>query len=110
MELIKKLKEMYKTPHYHKRRGFLLGTATSTMVSCHLLEEVVELQAEVIVNNRKGIEEEAADTLVLLLHLFETLNLNIDQVETRALTKLKTTFTTKKQEGGFTRRDRNDTV
>lgn len=110
MELIELLKKMYKTPHYHRKRSFLLGTATPTMVSCHFLEEAVELQTEVVINNREGIEAEAADTLILLLHLFETLNLNFNQVEAKALAKLNTAFTTTRQNNpGFTRRNRDGT-
>ena len=107
MELIKKLKAMHETPHYHKKRGFLLGTASPEMVSCHFLEEAVELQAEVIVNNREGIFEEAGDTLLMLLQLFLTLDLDLDQVEAAALVKLKAAFTTEEPKNpGFTRRNR----
>lgn len=109
MELIEKLKEMYKSTLYHKRRGFRLGTATPTMVSCHLLEEVVELQAEIISDNHEGIAKEAADVYILLMHLFVTLNLDIKKVETEALQKLEVAFTTKrtKLNPGFTRRNRD---
>lgn len=109
MELIKKLKEMHKGFFYHKKRGFLLGTVTPTMVSCHLLEEAVELQAEIISDNHEGIVEEAADVYLLLMHLFVTLNLDIKKVETEALQKLEVAFTTKrtKLNPGFTRRNRD---
>lgn len=108
-----RIREMHRTPHYHKKRGFMLGKVSESMVACHLVEESVELLAEVIQGNPEGVREEASDVYALVMHTLKTLNITLEEIEEITLKKLNDAFTTDQQEvitntPGATRRNRNE--
>lgn len=57
----------------HRKKGFFITQLQPPVQSNHLIEEVVELQAEVLGpfydGRRAALLREAADTVVVLLHL-----------------------------------------
>ena len=93
-ELLSLIDELYEVNAYHVKRGFRLKEATSLMVSNHLLEEAVELQSEIMANNREAIVEEAGDVIVLFARVLRTTDVGLDEVLTFATKKLNKIFTT----------------
>ena len=79
----------------HVKRGFKLSEATALDASNHMLEEAVELQAEVIAGDGspESVVEEAADTLICYLHLLKRMGVKVDDVTDRAYNKLLEVFT-----------------
>lgn len=57
----------------HRKKNFVITAVTPAVQSNHLIEEAVELQAEVVSDpydgRRDAIICEAADTLVVLMHM-----------------------------------------
>lgn len=95
----------------HKKRGFSLHDVSVVDISNHLLEETVELQAEVMHGTHKEQLDEAADTLAVYLHLLVASGLPPDDVIDRCISKLNHNFTLDKSEvltdtPGITRKSR----
>lgn len=113
--------DMHNSGAYHIKRGFSLKDSTSFTASNHLIEETVELQAEVVCadgckqfSQTKALEE-AADVLLVFLHLLKVSNLNIYTVLKFARDKLKRNFTLDKSKiltntPGFNRSNRNESL
>lgn len=114
---------------YHVKRGFCLRDSLPFTASNHLIEEATELQAEVVerqINylNQKWTEdddadnynrsiEEAADVLLVFLHLILVSNLRFKDILKFAWKKLNKNFTLNKDEvltktPGFNRSNRNN--
>jgi hypothetical protein len=92
---------LVKVDAWHRRRGFRIGTGIEpVMQGVHLMEEVVELQAEVVRNrvagvcNRDDLLREAAHATAVLLHLFLRLGLGLEEVAGVGLEELARQFTT----------------
>ena len=105
-ELVAYVNKLHDADAIHVKRGFRLSEATAADASCHMLEEAVKLQAEVLQESQKhgsqvsmnwrlnGIIEEAADTLICYLHLLRRTDVTINMVAECAIKKLETVFTT----------------
>lgn len=113
--LIDMIQTLIDNGSYHKRRGFRLADATPLFTSQHLLEEALELHAEIIASadheNSEAILEEAADTILMFLHLIQQQNISLPTLLEAAQRKLAATFTTDVSEvtaigPGGTRRSR----
>lgn len=52
--------------HYHAKRGFRLKDVRPEVTGCHLVEEAVEVMAEILEKNHQGITEEVGDLLCLI--------------------------------------------
>ena len=77
----------------HIRRGFRLSDATPELAANHLLEEGVELQAEIMNGDRQAMLAEASDLLAVLTHLLHMLEIPIENVAAAALAGLSKNFT-----------------
>lgn len=99
---------------YHIRRGFSLADTTPLLCTNHLLEEVVELQAEVCISkDREATLDEASDVLAIFLHFIHINDIDLEMLATRCMEKLQANFTFDESEvisnnPGFTRRNRDD--
>lgn len=123
MKIKKLYNEIYKLHQqgaYHVKRGFSLKDASALTASNHLIEEAVELQAEVTLGNthidiiayEKAVEE-AADVLLVFLHLTVVANLSLYHIIKKAKEKLKQNFTLDKSKiktntPGFNRSNRDN--
>ena len=111
-KLIEYIDELHDTNAIHIKRGFCLQEANPIFATIHMLEEAVELQAEVCCDGpREAVVEEAADTLACYLHLLRILDISAEEVEERAIEKLKSVYTLNPDEvltstPGMTRRSR----
>ncbi len=111
-EIVMTIRGMIEGGAYHKKRGFSLCDCSSTDVSIHLIEEVVELQAEVLVTkDKEAVLEEAADVLATFIHLLEIEDISLREVAKRCEDKLFEIFTSNKDEvltdtPGLTRQSR----
>lgn len=117
-KLFNKIDKLHQQGAYHVKRGFSLKDSTPLTASNHLIEEACELQAEVTTGDtltdvfayEKAVEE-AADVLLVFLHLVVVANLSIYHVIKTAKQKLKKNFTLDKTEvktntPGFNRSNR----
>jgi len=111
-ELVDYIQELHDKNAIHKKRGFVLQDTTPLIVSNHLLEEVVELQAEAVVegNIEKSVEE-SADVLANFLYLLCLLGIDFGDVIDCCNNKLKDVFVFDETEvltntPGFSRRHR----
>jgi len=96
VDLIDKLHEQ---DAYHIKRGFPLSEATPLIASNHLLEEAMEIQAEIIDGSGKDlITEEAGDLLAVFCHLLKMSGISLDEVAGAAMSKLNTVYTTNPDE------------
>lgn len=111
----KKLEERVSEFHllgaYHKKRGFSLSQSKLTTASNHLIEEVVELQAEVLDGTYDTKREEGADVLLVFLSLLWISNMSFSEIVDVASKKIEKNFTLNKDEvltnnPGFTRKNR----
>ena len=92
-ELIALVAELRDKNAYHRKRGFQLQDSTSTLISNHLLEEAVELQAEACIEeNREGVIDESSDVLATFLHLVLHCKVDFQEVINRCTEKLLKTF------------------
>jgi hypothetical protein len=68
----------------HRKKGFRITQLQPPLQSNHLIEEAVELQAELLgpiyVGRRAAIVGEAADTVVVLLHLLIQCGIEPDEL------------------------------
>ena len=88
------INEYNKDRVYHIKRGFCISDVTLETITCHLLEEAVELQAECILGGTiPQVRKEAADVLIIFLHLLHKCNISFVEVEKEAEVKLSETFT-----------------
>ena len=92
--LIDLIDDLYKLNAYHIRRGFRLKEGSALIASNHLLEEAIELQAEVIDSDREAIIEEAGDTLAVFCHLLKRTDISLEEVVESALDKVVRSYTT----------------
>ena len=97
-DLLDYVEELHQKDAIHVRRGFKLSQATALDASNHLLEEAIELQAEVIQNQEFGYTDdmldEASDVLVCYLHLLRRKCMPLSKVAEHAKEKLQRAFTT----------------
>ena len=93
-DLIEYISELHRNNAIHIKRGFRLQDATPLIASNHLIEETVELQAEVICGNEDGIIDEASDALACLLHLLEMKKITLDVIAKHSKQKLIKVFST----------------
>lgn len=113
-DLVLKIRELIEKGGYHVKRGFKLADVPAVVISNHLLEEAVELQAEVIVGDSSlATRQEAADVLLVFLHLLEKTGLPLYLVAETALATLNKEFTLdlanlKTSTPGFSRSARQD--
>jgi len=110
-ELYEYVEWLHKVDAYHRKRGFRLSEASDTICTNHLIEEAVELQAEVLNDDDAGIVNECSDLMACVIHLLVSRNISIDDVQHAALKKLGSVFTTDKDEvltskPGFARSNR----
>mgnify|MGYP000190292959 CR=1 FL=1 len=90
------VEQMHQTPHYHVRRGFVLGDLPAAIASNHLIEEAAEAQSELLVPapDRAKVLKELADTIGVFHRLCVKLGMTPQMVMDVAVTNLKETFTT----------------
>jgi len=103
---------LYEHNAYHVKRGFRINESSPLIASNHLLEEAVELQAEVIEADREAIIEESGDLLALFCHLIKQTDITLEEVVDSAVNKLNKAYTTNPAEvtaatPGVTRRSRS---
>ena len=111
--LDRRIQQMHKAGSIHRRRGFRLSDATPELASNHMLEEAVELQAEVQWGNYQSQIEEAADLLNVFLHLLWMSGIPLTAVVAAGHQKLTDNFTEDEKfinpKSGVTRRSREAT-
>lgn len=125
-DLWDKIEELHHQNAYHRKRGFRINDLSPAMQSCHLLEETVELQAEVLSTARglttgtdaittdthlDSITKEASHVLACFLHLLQKHGLSLEEVAVEAIRMCRQHWTTKTEnvvaeEPGFTRKGR----
>lgn len=110
-ELLELVDELHRNNAMHIRRGFRLQDADVMVCTNHLIEEVVELQAECITQNREAIIEEASDVMAIFLHLLHMHGVALETVVDMCHSKLRNNFTYDENKlatetPGFTRRNR----
>ena len=113
--LIERIKELHTQGAYHIKRGFSLKDSKKTTASNHLIEEAVELQAEVLDGDVITKTEEAADVLLVYLHLLYISGISFADVRDFAQFKLEKDFTLDKSKiltttPGYTRKNRNENI
>ena len=112
--LLSKIDSLYEQDAIHIKRGFKVRSeGSSTVASNHLIEEAVELQAEVLEDNREGTIEEAGDLLTLFCHLLKRCHIPLQEVVDLAVAKLERVYTTDPSKvtaitSGVTRRGRKE--
>lgn len=92
-ELSARVIRLHKDGAYHRRRGFKLNDANEFVASNHLLEECVELQAEMQHGNHCRRIEESADVLCVFLHLLYLGGVPLSDVVAKAQQQLDSNFT-----------------
>ena len=106
------IQRLHESGAIHKKRGFSLADTTPQLATNHLLEEVVELQAECTLGGtRETIKQEAADVLAIFMHLLYISSITLEEVINECERKLEATFTNNPDEvisknPGLTRRAR----
>jgi NTP pyrophosphatase (non-canonical NTP hydrolase) len=107
------VQHMHQTPHYHIRRGFRLDEASLLFACNHLLEEGVELAAELLPEkpDHDKVMKELADVLGVFFSICVKLGVSPQMVSAVAETNLRETFTPRVEEvrgpvGGFNRSTR----
>lgn len=113
-DLILRVQQLHELGAFHVKRGFSLKDAKLTTASNHLIEEAVELQAEVLDGNYDTKLEEAADVLLVYLHLLHLSKVSFSEVVSFAERKLEKNFTLDRSEiktktPGYTRSNRDET-
>ena len=94
-KLIDKVAELYEADAIHIKRGFRVRTEGSLMVaSNHLIEEAVELQAELLFGDRPKQVEEAGDLLTLFCHILKRGDITLAEVVDSAYEKACRNYTT----------------
>lgn len=108
--VIDKLKSMW-GKKYHVKRGFLLLGTDEVLTSNHLLEEVVELQAEIVYGTDATILEEVVDVYIVFANLIAKLDLSEALIEKLSIEKLDRVFVDKAEvqstNPGYTRHNRS---
>lgn len=112
-ELVAEVAKLHQLGAYHIKRGFSLKDSKLTTASNHLIEEAVELQAEVLDGDIDSKIEEAADVLLVFLHLLKISKISLNDVIAFAFKKLTRTFTLDKTKiktstPGYTRKNRDE--
>jgi phosphoribosyl-ATP pyrophosphohydrolase len=106
--LVAAIERLYEMEAVHIKRGFCITKATPAVASNHMIEEAVELQAAVLFEGRNEQLGEAADLLMVFLHVLRFTDISIQEVIALAQEKLGKTFTTDPElvtalRDGFTR-------
>ena len=118
-ELYSKIQKLHAEGAYHIKRGFSLKDAEPVRTANHLIEEVVELQAEIIEGEYDLSLEEASDVLLVYLHLIHLLGIDfgvyLSHIIDCANKKLDKNWTLDKSKiltntPGFTRRNRDENL
>lgn len=114
-ELDRYIHELDKRGAWHKRRGFRLSDATTQIATNHLLEEAVELQAEMANGNFASQIKEAGNLLGVFLHLLWMAGIPLERVISSTFKTLDENFTFDESEivtnqRGFTRATRADST
>ena len=111
-KLIEKVRQLYEADAIHIKRGFRVRTEGSLMVaSNHLIEEAVELQAELLFGEKPAQVEEAGDLLTLFCHILKRGDISLEEVVDSAVEKAERNYTTDPEQvtavtPGVTRRGR----
>jgi phosphoribosyl-ATP pyrophosphohydrolase len=112
-DIVQLSKELKEGGAYHIRRGFQLSDCDEREISNHLIEEAVELQAEMFRGTRETQLEEASDLICVLSHAIEFCGFTVEELMQKAKEKLDANFTYNEnqvQGNGFNRSNRVDTV
>lgn len=100
-ELFKLVQRLHKANAFHIKRGRRILSYSVADNSNHLLEEAVEVQAEVLAHPDSGCTsirgtdkalEELGDTLGVLYHLMIRLGFSLDEVEAVTMKKYSEIF------------------
>lgn len=112
------LRELYDEDAIHVKRGFRIRHTQLRTITNHLIEEAVELQAAIeddigTPEQEDAVWEEAADVLLIYMHLLRKRGMGFMQVCRVAMDKLHKNWTTDPAKvtavnPGFTRRGRKD--
>lgn len=119
LDLWLEIEDLRRGNAYHRKRGFRINDLSSAMQSCHLLEETVELQAEVLNTPRAmedhlgAITKEASHVLACFLHLLQKHGLSLEEVAAEGVRMCRRHWTTNLEnvvtkEPGFTRKGRGE--
>lgn len=109
--LIEEIQKVYDINAYHIKRGFKIQDQNLTGTSNHLIEEVVELQGAILENDKEQSKQEAADVLLVYLHMLRDMGFTLDEIAEVAQLKLWLSFTpdlkkVKTKKPGFSRTNR----
>lgn len=110
--LLKYVQYLHANKFYHKKRGFRLDKSTPLSCLTHLMEEVVELQAEAcLAKNYELSLEEATDVLAVYCHIIVVMKFPPTELITKCWQKVSANFTPHLSEvltetPGFTRQNR----
>lgn len=112
-DIIDLVKHLHAERAMHVKRGFCLSDLDVERTSNHLLEEAIELQAEVLEGHRDGVVDESADVLATWLHLLQYQKIDFQEVLERCRQKLLDVFTFDPEDvltttPGYSRRHRQD--
>jgi len=114
-----RIKQLKRNNAVHVKRGYCINDISVELQSNHLLEEVVELQAEILANhhernpNAEKIVKEACHVYACFIHLMVRLGIDFRQLEEVTDEMLSANWTTNPEEvtakePGFTRAGRAD--
>ena len=110
--LLKFVRFLHANKFYHKKRGFRLDKSTPLSCLTHLMEEVVELQAEACLAEDYELSlEEATDVLAVYCHIIVVMKFPPEELITKCWQKVAQNFTPYASEvmtktPGFTRQNR----
>jgi hypothetical protein len=129
LDLWAEIEELRRQNAYHRKRGFRINSISASMQSCHLLEETVELQAEVLTapnlpegslyyplataDHLDAVTKEASHVLACFLHLLQKHGLSLGEVAAEGVRMCRRHWTTNAEdvvarELGFTRKGRGE--
>jgi len=111
--ILGKIGVLFDRNSYHSKRGYRIRELSTEIAGLALVEETVELQAE-LMNPRAShmdVLEEAADVLICFTRILHDKGINLSQLEAAAEAKLRKVWTddpskVTANKPGFTRRGR----
>jgi len=94
-EIIQTIDQIWQRNSYHKKRGFRIREQSADKAGCHLVEEAVELLAEVMDEDgtTDAVLDEAADVLICFSRVLYDHGINLGQLEARAYRKMHDAWT-----------------
>ena len=112
--LFQKIADLWERNAYHIKRGYRIQEQSTTKAGCALIEESMELLAELLEEDKAdmaAVTEEAADVLICLTRILFDCDISVADVLAQADKKLQAIWVNSLAEvrtntPGFTRRSR----